>query len=226
LLAGQVSAGGTPDEKCAAAKNKAASKKIAAKLKCWEKALGSGAATADSGCLTAAEQKFTQAIQKAEAKGGCAVTGDGATIEAAVNTCVANIVALTPTGGGGGTTTTTGGPTTTTTTTTLLGPCCSQGSGSATLCQYGNPGDCITAGGTPGAAGTSCDGNGTCVASPSGGNCCDIPADATSDVLCVAGPAIDMTGCNGINVGFGPGVFHAGQKCTVNLTSGFSACAP
>jgi hypothetical protein len=95
--AGVIHAGATPAEKCAAAKNKAAVKKIGAKAKCWQKAFLSGAATADSGCLSAAEMKFSTAISKAEAKGGCAVTGDANTIESAADTCVSSIVALTPT---------------------------------------------------------------------------------------------------------------------------------
>jgi hypothetical protein len=208
LVAGQVSAGGTPDQKCAAAKNKAASKKIAAKLKCWEKALGSGAATADSGCLSAAEQKFTQAIQKAEAKGGCAVTGDGPTIETAVDTCVANIVALTPTGGGG-TTTTTGGPTTTTTT-TLIG-CCSGGG----TCLLSDNVDCVGQGGTFGASGTVCDGaTGTCKATASPGNCCQVPGPGGL-FACIGGPGITSPECTSISTGgFGTPVFETGKVCT------------
>jgi len=40
---GFVHAGSTPAEKCAIAKSKAATKKIAAKMKCWQKAMATGA---------------------------------------------------------------------------------------------------------------------------------------------------------------------------------------
>jgi len=74
----------TPARKCAVAKSKAATKKIEAKLKCQQRAAQEGTAV-DAACLTTAETKFDGAIAKAEAPGGCAVSGDGATIEAAVD---------------------------------------------------------------------------------------------------------------------------------------------
>ena len=86
----------TPAQKCAVAKNKAAAKKVAAKLKCWEQALAKGAASPDMACLMAAETKFTTAIMKAEAKGGCVVTGDASRIEGVADTCVSDIVNKTP----------------------------------------------------------------------------------------------------------------------------------
>src|SRR5262249_24699918 len=119
VSAGLIHAAGTDTGKCAASKSKAAAKRIGARLKCWQKAFTSGAATADSACLSAAETKFTSAISKAEAKGGCAVTGDANALEAAADTCVNSIVALTPVttttlGGGGSTTTSTISTTSTT----------------------------------------------------------------------------------------------------------------
>ena len=84
----------TPAQKCAVAKSKAAAKKIEAKLKCQQRAVQEGTAV-DSACLTTAETKFNQAIARAEAPGGCAVSGDGATIEAAVDSCVDSVAALT-----------------------------------------------------------------------------------------------------------------------------------
>ena len=66
--------GATPAQKCAATKTKAAGAKVYAKAKCYQKALANGS-TVDSTCLTKAEQKFVAAFGKAEAKGGCAVTG-------------------------------------------------------------------------------------------------------------------------------------------------------
>src|SRR5262245_53233362 len=103
--------GATPAQKCFMAKNKAAAKKIAAKLKCQQRALKVGAV--DPTCLTAAETKFNGAIAKAEAAGGCAVTGDGPTIESAVDACVSSIVVLTSSGASTTSTTT---PVATTTT--------------------------------------------------------------------------------------------------------------
>jgi hypothetical protein len=94
--AGLIHAGSTPAQKCAVAKNKAAVKKIGAKAKCWQKAIATGASTADPTCLTAAETKFDAAIAKAEAKGGCANVGDASNIEGAADACVADIIALTP----------------------------------------------------------------------------------------------------------------------------------
>src|SRR5262249_14011206 len=97
VSAGVIHAGATPAEKCAVAKNKAAVKKVAAKAKCWQKAFASGASTADSTCLNNAEMKFSTAIAKAEAKGGCAIliTDDASAIESAADTCVNSIVAHT-----------------------------------------------------------------------------------------------------------------------------------
>jgi hypothetical protein len=87
-------AGQTPAQKCAIAKSKAAAKKIEATLKCQQRAVQDGTAV-DPACLTTAETKFNQAIARAEAPGGCAVSGDGATIEAAVDSCVDSVAALT-----------------------------------------------------------------------------------------------------------------------------------
>ena len=84
----------TPAQKCAVAKSKAAAKKIEAKLKCQQRAVQEGTSV-DAACLTTGETKFDQAIARAEAPGGCAVSGDGATIEAAVDSCVDSVAALT-----------------------------------------------------------------------------------------------------------------------------------
>jgi hypothetical protein len=65
---GPIFAGQTPAQKCAVAKNKAAVKKIGAKAKCWQKAIATGATSADPTCLMDAETTFTTAIRKIEAK--------------------------------------------------------------------------------------------------------------------------------------------------------------
>jgi len=95
LLVGRAHAAASPAAKCAAAKHKAAVKKIGNKLKCHEKADAAGVSV-DYTCLATAETKFSSSIAKADAKGGCVVAGNEAAIEGAADTCVGNIVALTP----------------------------------------------------------------------------------------------------------------------------------
>jgi hypothetical protein len=102
----------TPAAKCAAAKSKAAAKKVGGKLKCYQKAFLAGTGV-DGTCLTTVEGKFSQAITKAEQPGACVVTNDATAIEGAVDTCVNAINALTPV------TTTVTTSTSSTTTTTL-----------------------------------------------------------------------------------------------------------
>jgi hypothetical protein len=109
-VASSATAGLTSAQKCAIAEQKAAVKKLGAKLKCHQQALLAGTAV-DSACLDKAETKFNDAIAKAEAPGGCAVSGGGPDLESAVDACVVSILSRTP-----ATTTTT---TSTTTTSTL-----------------------------------------------------------------------------------------------------------
>lgn len=94
LLLPNLAGAATPAEKCAAAKNRAALAKTTAKAKCYRKALLNGVAV-NPDCLSKAEQKFTKAIGKAEATGGCTSTGDAAAIEAAVDSCVSSLDGLT-----------------------------------------------------------------------------------------------------------------------------------
>ena len=91
---GVARGGASPGVKCAVAKRKAAVKKIAAKVKCYNKADAAGVFV-DTTCLSAADTKFGDAITKAEAKGGC-VGADEATLEGACDDCVGNIINLTP----------------------------------------------------------------------------------------------------------------------------------
>jgi hypothetical protein len=87
---------GTADgRKCASAKRKAAGKKAAGKLGCHAKAVAKGAAV-DPACLAKAEAKFVAAFAKAEARGGCATSGDAAAIEALVDALVTDVVAALP----------------------------------------------------------------------------------------------------------------------------------
>lgn len=85
-------AAGTPAQRCAAAKLKATGKKAAARLKCWEKAIGAGIPV-DPLCLTKAEDKFELAFTKAEEKGGCSTVGDAPAIQTTVVAFVDDVVA-------------------------------------------------------------------------------------------------------------------------------------
>ncbi len=87
VLARASFAAATPAQKCAAAKVKAAGTKVNDKAQCQQKALRKSTAV-DSACLAKAEQKFAKAYSKADAAGGCAVTGDADTVEVAVDACL------------------------------------------------------------------------------------------------------------------------------------------
>ncbi len=152
-VAGAAVAGGTPAGKCAAAKSKAAGQKIAAKLKCEQKAFLAGTAV-DQDCLVKADVKFSRAIEAADMRGGCVVTGDAATIESAADTCVASVDASTPTL-----------PTCGASILQCNANACPGGS----ICQavFGGPCQCVplstTCGGSAPACNGDCDPAGTCV---------------------------------------------------------------
>lgn len=80
-----------PAVKCAVAKIKAAGKEAEAKLKCHSSAFGRGQPV-DARCLTKAGNKLLQAFQRAEARGGCATTGDATGIGAIVDQLVDAVV--------------------------------------------------------------------------------------------------------------------------------------
>ncbi len=93
VLAGVRAADGaaTRAEKCAVAKLKATNKKVAATLRCYEKAVVGGRRVG-SACLLAADDHFLVAFAKAELKGGCATTGDQTELEDRVDTFVAGLL--------------------------------------------------------------------------------------------------------------------------------------
>jgi hypothetical protein len=95
LVAAPLHAAVAPSAKCAAAKQVAAIKKVAAKMKCFQKAAAKSVPV-DVDCLAAAEEKFDAAVAKATKKGGCVRTGDGPAIEAAADRCLADIGNETP----------------------------------------------------------------------------------------------------------------------------------
>jgi len=94
LMVGIVHAAAPPAAKCAGAKQKAAGAKVAATLKCNATALL--ALTAQQKCLDKANLKFTTAFMKAESAGGCAITGDAATVDRMVDAAVAAVMAIEP----------------------------------------------------------------------------------------------------------------------------------
>jgi hypothetical protein len=112
-------------DKCQAAKIKAMGKKTFDKAKCRAKALQKGVAL-DPLCLTKAEDKFTQAIAKADALGSC--SGAATDLEAAVDQCVNGYAAVV---GAPATTTTVIGTTTTVTPTSTTSTTLACGAGGA-----------------------------------------------------------------------------------------------
>jgi len=93
VLAGVRAADGaaTRAERCTVAKLKAANKKVAAELRCYEKAVVEGKRVS-SACLLAADDHFLVAFAKAELKGGCATTGDQAELEERVDGFVVGLL--------------------------------------------------------------------------------------------------------------------------------------
>jgi hypothetical protein len=133
---GPASAKPSPAQKCAAAKLKAAAKKLSAKLACHQTALMHAAAPSAT-CLAHATSAFTLAFARAEAKGGCAVTGDAASVEAEVDAAVTSLVADFPVVPTTTSTTVTTSTTTTSTSTTTLPPCSGEGSSGCGSCGSG-----------------------------------------------------------------------------------------
>ena len=171
--------GATPGAKCAAAKIKAAGKKVYAKARCYQRAI-LAETSVEPECLAKMEDKFTAAVGKAELLGPCPGTAND--LEAIVDDCVEALTAAIATTTTSTTTTT---PTTTTTLTTNVVTCCETSSACAVL----SVSDCsiFSARATPGPAGSWCDAyTGRCVTAANGdlGFCCQ---PAISSILCVSG---------------------------------------
>lgn len=115
---------------CAAAKQKAAAKKLNDKVKCHGKAIKKNIEV-DAACLAKAETKFETSFSKAEGKGGCATVGDVDTIELLIDDTLTQLLNALP-------------PVTTTTTTTTLPPndCGSLPCGDCQACAAAPGGEC------------------------------------------------------------------------------------
>jgi hypothetical protein len=195
--------GQTPGQKCSIAKNKAAAKEIAAELKCQQKALEVGAV--DPTCPTAAQTKFNAAIAKAEGAGGCAMTGDGQTIESAVDACVSAIVTLTFSGAST-TSTTTPVATTTTSTTLPSNPVCCATPITQNILFSGctmAAGQCAFGTMQPGV----CRNDGTCGTASGPGPCCDFSQGC---IVFAASPDLNQGGCENVL----SGTFTSSAVCT------------
>lgn len=136
---------------------------------CHAKAAAIGAAV-DPACLTAAAEKVTRKWAKATLKGDCPTAADAAAAQSRIDAFIASIV-------------------------DLLTPPPSRCCNTASACYAGPVMDaegCSELLGTPGPAGSVCDGStGTCVAPPgTGGSCCSLPFS-----VCTAGPSIPPGDC-------------------------------
>jgi hypothetical protein len=83
----------TPGQRCEAAKLKAAGVKAKKELACFKTAVATGKVV-NGDCLARAEAAFARAFERAEGKGGCVTTGDAASVEATVDSAVADVNAI------------------------------------------------------------------------------------------------------------------------------------
>jgi hypothetical protein len=77
----------TPLQVCAKSKLNVSSSTTSKRLGCYATAAGKGVGV-DLGCLGKLETKFLAAFTKADDKGGCVPSGDGASVEAFIDACV------------------------------------------------------------------------------------------------------------------------------------------
>src|SRR5262245_36493075 len=92
LATSGITHAGTPAQVCAGAKQKAAGTAAGASRSCHAKAAQKGV-PADPVCLAKADSKLGKAFAQAEARGGCATTGDLAAVDALLGLRVGAIVA-------------------------------------------------------------------------------------------------------------------------------------
>jgi hypothetical protein len=240
LWAGAAFARPTPEQRCAAAKQKAAGIKAKDKLVCWAKSTKKGASFDLGTCLSKAEAKFATLFAKAEHKGGCVTNGDGAAIENDVDNFVAGVVAQLPWAAPTPTQTPTSTPTATPT--CSAGQACSTGklgicaagttacSGGATVCNQNQQAQAELCNGLD----DDCDGqidNGN----PGGGVACDtgkLGVCKAGTISCVAGvlrcnqnvPASQEV-CNGLDDDC-DGQIDNGNPCPSGWVCVSGACQP
>jgi hypothetical protein len=80
----------TPEDRCAAAKLRAAEKRARGLVACEARAALAGGSV-DPACVAAVEQKFVLAWERIELRGGCATVGDAAAIESLVDGFVGDL---------------------------------------------------------------------------------------------------------------------------------------
>jgi hypothetical protein len=97
-VAVDAAAATTPARRCAAAKLKAAGSVASKLLGCHASAVKRGLAV-DGECLAKAHDKLTSAFTKAEAKGGCASSGDATTVTGSLDDFVAGVTTALADGG-------------------------------------------------------------------------------------------------------------------------------
>lgn len=85
----------SPTSTCAAAKHKAAAKRMSDKVKCHGVALKKGTVV-DPECLAKADAKFEDAFSKAQLKGGCSTADDADDIGAMIDGTLASLITAVP----------------------------------------------------------------------------------------------------------------------------------
>jgi len=91
LFSSGLGRAGTPAQVCAGSKLKATGKAAGLRLGCHSAAAKRGA-VADGGCLAKADTVLTHAFVTAEARGGCATTGDVGAVDAILDSAVSAFV--------------------------------------------------------------------------------------------------------------------------------------
>jgi hypothetical protein len=84
-----------PGELCASAKMRAVGQEVKGRLQCYARAILHGAGP-DAACLNQVANRFATRWAKIEAFGGCATTGDEASLESDADVFVSDVVARLP----------------------------------------------------------------------------------------------------------------------------------
>lgn len=165
--------------RCTAAKLKSVGSYFKAVTKCEAKAAKKGAASAELLCLGKAQSKLLRAFQKAEKKKDCLAVGDLSDAQGAADDGLQIVIEI------------------------LRAPpsvCCTE----VSACFWApDEAACTGAGGTPGAAGTVCSGDGSCSPPPAAeGNCCQGVDNPPLTGLCGGGSSqVACTNSGGSFVG-------------------------